>query len=308
MWGHGRYGSLARLWATAQQLGFSHLELNYHVTHQMLAELESATASPDDPPIPISSVHAPCPSGEFGGRALRRIPINSLDNDLQRTVMEHHHQSIDLAARLGAGVVVIHAGSVAPLEEKERRLRGLHALGRARSREYRALWSELVDERQAMKAPYVERTLAALRELAGHAQEHGLRLGLENRYYHFEIPDVEEMALFLDELGPAAGYWHDVGHAENQARLGFVPHQAWLERLGPRMIGTHLHDIDGLKDHRAPGLGSLSWAQVAPHIPAAAIRVLEVNTQFDETQLRRGLTLLQKEGILAPITAFREDS
>ena len=51
-----------------------------------------------------------------------------------------------------------------------------------------------------------------------------------------------------------AGYWHDVGHAEVQHRLGLV--DRWrVVRRSPATASSapHLHDVDGLRDHRAPG-------------------------------------------------------
>src|SRR3990172_6294109 len=110
------------------------------------------------------------------------------------------------------------------------------------------------------------------------AEEAGVVLGLENRLHYHEIPQPEECRELIEEL-PAGvgGYWHDVGHAEVQWRLGLVDKHLWLDTNGPRCIGCHLHDVTGLADHRAPGNGDVDWTYIRDGIPAGALPLLEVN-------------------------------
>ena len=75
----------------------------------------------------------------------------------------------------------------------------------------------------------------------------GVALGLESRLHYHEIPHPDEaLDLLADYDNASAGYWHDVGHCEVQARLGMIDRAAWFPTLTARTIGSHLHDVDGI--------------------------------------------------------------
>ena len=56
------------------------------------------------------------------------------------------------------------------------------------------------------------------------------------------------------------GFIYDVGHAQALGRLGFFPAEDWLKSL---LIAGYsvliLHDVIGLSDHFAPGLGEIDF-------------------------------------------------
>ena len=94
-----------------------------------------------------------------------------------------------------------------------------------------------------------------------YAGRFGIRLGLENRYHYMDIPTPDELEQLLELAGPdRLGFIYDVGHAQALDRLGFFPHEEWLKRFASRMIGAHLHDVIGVNDHHAPGLGEIDFA------------------------------------------------
>jgi sugar phosphate isomerase/epimerase len=72
----------------------------------------------------------------------------------------------------------------------------------------------------------------------------------------------------------------------------------WLPRLSERMIGTHLHDVDRLLDHRAPGNGSLDWRLVQSVIPARALRVLEIDQHEPDDLVAGAREFLRERGIV----------
>jgi sugar phosphate isomerase/epimerase len=88
------------------------------------------------------------------------------------------------------------------------------------------------------------------------------------------LPDELEDLLGLD-CGEVVGYWHDVGHAQVLQNLGFGMHEEWLRRFAGRIVGVHLHDVVGVTDHLAIGLGKLDWDMVARYLPAGALRTCE---------------------------------
>ncbi len=293
MWGIGRYNHLAHLVEKARDIGFTHIEINYQVTEEMLGQLKTA------PGLAVSSVHSPCPGYALAdGRWTYRLRMTSEDEDEHRPALEGALRTIDTAVTMGAPIVVLHVGSV-PLEDGlEPKLRDMYKNGKRETDEFLELRDRLLADRCARKGPYIDRAMSNLRRLVARASDCGVKIGLESRYYFHEMPDLQEMKLFLDEFGDAVGYWHDVGHSENLARLGFTPHMAWLEALSSRIIGTHIHDIDVLRDHHAPGKGTLDLAGVSPYLPAGAARVCELASSNTEEELSAGLRLLKDVGII----------
>ena len=107
---------------------------------------------------------------------------------------------------------------------------------------------------------------------------------------------TELLAPYPREL---AGYWHDVGHAEVQHRLGLTHMDAWFDELGERLLGTHLHDVQRLKDHRAPGNGDVDFEALAKRLPASAARTFEVDQHESDTDLEASLDLLRGVGVVS---------
>ncbi len=277
MWGVGRFQDMSQFVQAAQSYGFSHIELNYQVTAEMVAQ---ALGVPD---VRISSIHNPCPNSE----ASKNTPAFTLrltapEEDERQQALSYAKSTIDLAAQVGAPAIVVHVGSVAPLNDPERQLRRIAQEEGAQSERFQEGLAAFLRQRSLQVGPYLDAGRKSLAELSGYAAVKGVVLGLETRYYIHEIPNLEEMAALLNEFtGAAVGYWHDTGHAENQERLGLTPHREWLEQFGPRMVGVHLHDMQGLVDHKAPGTGDMPWEHIIPHLPPKAARVVEINNAND---------------------------
>lgn len=98
---------------------------------------------------------------------------------------------------------------------------------------------------------------------------------------------MDEIAELLSEVpGSTVGYWHDVGHAEIQQRLGFGLHEEWLSRFKDRMIGIHLHAVFGISDHHAPGRGELNSKMLVRYLPPGIVKVCELGEWNDEEQIQ----------------------
>ena len=142
--------------------------------------------------------------------------------------------------------------------------------------------------------------MSATELLAGYARQHGVALGLENRLHHHEFPLPDEaLSLLADYPDDLVGYWHDVGHAEVQARLGYVDKTAWLDALSSRTLGCHLHDVDGIGDHRAPGNGDVEWDYLARGLPADALRVFEINQRQPDDAVAGAIAFLRERGVVS---------
>ncbi len=160
----------------------------------------------------------------------------------------------------------------------------------------------MMKRRADLIGPCFEAVKRSLLELLDYAGQFRIRLGLENRYHYFDIPGLDEMDELLALADPdQLGFIYDVGHAQAMDRLGFYPHEEWLRRYAPRMIETHLHDVVGVIDHYAPGLGDVDFDMVASYLPEDAIRTFELQATNSPEQVKAGLKYLVEHGCVKSI-------
>ena len=263
----------------------------------------------------IISLHDPAPPARgharVGSKELRRADIvyTSLDDARRCQAIMLTKHSIDIAAQYGAQVVVLHLGQTRPISDVEIQLKHLAVAGHIDNTEAITLRSQLATERAYQHDEHMNALRRSLDELVKYASAQHIRLGLENRPAH-EIAGFVEMGEILSWYpDDTVGYWHDTGHAEVQAILGFTPHADWLLAYGHRIIGMHLHDAMGIENHQAPGQGSVDWTGLASLVPANALRVMEVDRTVSADALRAGVGLLRETGWLdrlVPIEPARE--
>jgi sugar phosphate isomerase/epimerase len=177
--------------------------------------------------------------------------------------------------------------------DPEKKLRALILSGRRESNEYSEIHSQMIRDRAALAPAGFEAVKKSLTELLDYANKFGICLGIENRYHYMEYPSPDELEALLNLAGPdQIGFIYDVGHAQTLDRLGFYRHEEWLKRFAPRMIGAHLHDVIGVKDHFAPGLGEIDFAMVAKYLPENAFRTCEFQPFNTPEQVKAGLNFL----------------
>jgi sugar phosphate isomerase/epimerase len=293
MWAKGRFSHMAGFIAKAKEFGFTHIEANASVSPQMLSELLKIE-------VPISSIHSPCPATSSS----RGIPISSLslsspDESDRMEAVSSTKQTIDLAASVNGKAIVLHMGEVPIDLSLQDRLYELYQEGYAQTREYNQAKEELVYRRNIQALHYLDIAKKSLQDISEYSQRKGIILGLETRFHFHEIPNMGEMEELLSNA-PAnlVGYWHDIGHAEVQQRLGFSLHEEWLSRFRDRMIGIHLHDVLGISDHHAPGKGDINWGMVTKYLPPKVIKVCEIGEWNNEEQMRGVVEFLQNKGVL----------
>ncbi len=288
-------GNLREFAAVAHSLGYEALEVNYVVPREGVEQLLNGAA------LPIASLHAPTPRLRHDdGRWSDSFNLASTDEAERRQAVAYCAATIELAARAGACCVVLHLGGVGgQMMEPERRLRRLFDSGVRQGQEVEGLRQELRRLRRERQGPHLEAARRTLADLAREASRRGVALGLENRYHYHEIPQVEEVLDLLAPYPPTlVGYWHDVGHAEVLHRLGLIDRERWLGELEDRTIGTHLHDVDGIGDHRAPGLGDVQWGYIARALPAAALRVFEIDQRQPDEAVAGAIEYLRQRGVV----------
>ncbi len=60
----------------------------------------------------------------------------------------------------------------------------------------------------------------------------------------------------------------------------------------------HLHDVRGIRDHCAPGVGSVDWGLIAANLPDAALRVCEIGEWNDVETVPGVVPFLRSQGVL----------
>lgn len=286
---------MAEFTREAHEFGFSHIELNSILATEQLEELVGIEG------LRISSIHAPCPNYlSSQGLQANSLSLSSFDEDERKEAVESVKATIELAYRVGAKVVVIHAGRIKLESALPDQLLRLYDQGQAGNDEYDEIMRRLVAVRMLFACAHIDATKESLRDLVWLAAEREVMLCMENRLHYMEIPSIPEEAETIMEEFPSEllGYWHDVGHAEVQSRLGFTPHQDWFPRLSERMIGIHLHDVRGIRDHYVPGIGDMDWEFISDNIPPNALRVCEIGEWNNPGDVRQAVSFLRSKGIV----------
>jgi len=201
------------------------------------------------------------------------------------------NRTIDTARQFGARCVVVHAGSIHTMKVAPGLLKLLEA-GKLFNKQYAKTKLDAVLAREKKIELYMRRVLDCLAPIAEHAATCNVLVGIENRQDFEEMPaewEFEEMFRRLD--APHVGYWHDFGHAQIKHNLGFIDHAQWLDRIGSRTFGAHVHDVQWpVKDHLAPFTGEVRFATLVPKLPGDADFVFEMTRSVAATDVATALT------------------
>jgi sugar phosphate isomerase/epimerase len=279
----------------AAELGFGAIELNHSMNHEHLDAFRTGVA------LPATSVHAPAPLERHSRWGWNRdLNLASVDEEERALAVRYAQRSVELASEIGARAVVVHLGQITSgAVDGELKRRELFEGGTTGGDIWAHAGTGAAQVRAQLAPPYLAQAHRSLDELATAAQAAGVVLGLETRLHYHQFPLPEEAVMLLADYPPeVAGYWHDSGHAEVLDRLGFVALDAWFERLGDRVVGTHITDVRDLVDHRAPGNGDLDFAALAAHIPPSAVRTFEVDQHEPDEDVARALDLTREVGLV----------
>jgi sugar phosphate isomerase/epimerase len=303
MWSQGRFkkdggddapDSMVEFAKKASELGFRYAEINYVIPPEGVdALIESGL-------IAFSSVHSPCPRVKMAdGKHSDALNLAAKDEGERRLAVLVAKDSVDTAVRANAKLLVVHLGGLPHVFDEEKKLRKMYDEGVRDGDDVERLRKSGIERRHKEGPSLFPQARKSLAEIAEYAAKNGVTIGLENRYHYHEYPDPDEMQILLADYPPAvAGFWLDVGHAEVLDRLGFLPHTRWLDEVGSRCVGTHVHDVDGLADHRAPGFGTADWPHYAAKLPPHIPRVNEINQRQDEDRVGGAIAYLRSVGVL----------
>ena len=282
MWMQHRFEYVADFAAAARALGFGGIELSHIVTPAMLADADVAS-------LDVRSVHFPAPilPSPFGPPA--EALLTASDDTQRRWAVAQGYASIDLAAAAGAGAVCLHLGETPASRHLEWALAQRFLGGQRGSAVYVAALAEVNADRARVAGPALDAARRSLAELAAYARPRGVRLGIESRVQHWQIPSFAELGLLLDESDPAVvGFWYDCGHVQVLHNLGLHRHEDWLAAYAGRIVGVHLHDVAGLRDHLLPGLGEIDFDRILAAIPADAVLTCELDWYYTPQEIMEG--------------------
>jgi len=293
MWALKNYPDLNDFFTVSRQLGFQKIELNHQIDSRMLLNINLDHYQ-------FSSIHEPCPADISTKELVERDWLISSENeDSRKCGVEAIKKSIALAHELDASTIVIHCGVIPSRVSYESRLRALFEAGDTQSDDYQDIKSRFIQYRQDLIGPRLIAVNKSLSELIDYAYKFHVKLGLENRFHYMDIPSIDEMGDLLSLADSSQlGFIYDVGHAQALDRLGFYPHEEWLLRYSSRMFGAHLHDVIGVTDHYAPGLGEIDFKEIAKSLPENAFRTFELLPGNTLAQVKQGLNYMVETGCI----------
>ncbi len=269
-------------------LGFGNIELSHGVRVSLVGGIQEVAKAGE---ARISSLHNFCPLPlEIQGASPDCYEFTSHRPFDQRRAVKLSLQTIDFAQRLGAPFVVLHLGRVA-MTPVTRALADLARGGQIHSREYVRLKIAAVLEREKRGPAFLARVRACLGPIVEHAAKRNVNLGIEGRFGYEEVPSERELPALLDELAaPHVGYWHDFGHIQTKANLGFLDHYEWLKSMRHRVFGCHLHDCQWpSRDHRVPFGGTIDYDRLIPLLPENCLFTWELSPSATAGEIQAGL-------------------
>jgi len=269
-------------------LGFEYAELSHGIRISLLPGILDAV---DSGLIKISSVHNFCPLPMGIDRPAPNVFQFSAENPREReNAFKHTVKTIETAARLKAPLVVLHMGSV-DMKDYTDKLIDLLEAGKKETPKFEKLREEVITKRAKKQDYFVKASYEMLHRLIPEAEKHGVLLGIENREALEEIPFDEELEYFFRDLdSPVVRYWHDTGHAQIKANLGFLDHVLHIDALEPRLAGFHIHDVEFPgRDHQQPGTGCVDFAALKRFVRPDHIKVFEFSPNMETPQVVAGV-------------------
>ncbi|MDZ4200003.1 MAG: sugar phosphate isomerase/epimerase family protein [Kiritimatiellia bacterium] len=272
--------------------GFSRIELGYDLRRDLVDGIRSRVR---DQSVQVVSVHNYCPVPMGVPRGHPEIwTLAHSDPAVRRQAVEHTAESARLAAELGAGTLVVHAGYVEMRAISPRLIR-LAEKNRLESWWGRRLVAALDRKRERLAPRHLDWLVESLKRLVPALEECGVNLGLENLPSWEAVPSEREFSSLVDRVGSdRIRYWHDIGHGAIRECMGWIAHERLLERLKPWLVGMHIHDVRfPARDHVLPGEGNLDFSVFADYSRLPIPLVLEPEREVSAEALKTACDFLR---------------
>ena len=275
--------------------GFNQIELSFTLDASTIKDIFDLSKKNA---IEVVSLHnfCPIPDGLSRETALPdSYSLASEDESQRETAVFFTKKSIDCCCKFKAGALVIHSGRV-EIEDETRSLIELYSNGLKNKHQYSEIFAKMRQDRNKKADIYFSQAIKSLKVLADYAQERGISLGIENRFYYREIPSLDEFKIIFANLrDKPVFYWHDTGHAAVAENLGFVnSSDEYLSAYADKLIGMHLHDVKGCRDHLAPLKGELDFSKLKPYLKNNTLKVIEAHYPATSQEIIKGRDYLEK--------------
>jgi len=300
-WRSKEVSSGEELLGLLSQVGITQLELDFRIPPSLYQQLQPAIRRGQ---IKVLSLHNYFPLPEevpLEKASADAFSLSSLDQDERERGIRYTLRTLRIAHEVGAEGVVLHLGRVEMDFQKERYY-WLYDRGKINSEEGKRFLEEQRELRNRNKQRHLECLFDSLEKILREAVKLGIKVGIETRLYFHEIPNYEEIGLILEKFsGSPIYYWHDTGHAAVQENLGIRRQRDFLEAYTTHLLGIHLHDTQGYRDHLPPGKGTIDFASLSPLIGDGnlpLIRIVELHPQVSKEELLAGIDYLTSIGII----------
>ena len=285
---HGT-ATAAEMIAALKNLGIIEIELSYRISEAMFQQLKKLLEKSG---LKVVSVHNyfPIPAVRSDAKGSGDLfLLSSSDKQERQKAIHYTTKTIENAAELGAGAVVLHCGVVEMNHELHKFYQYFNS-NQLHSKEAQIFIRKKLKERDSRKPRHMDSLLVSLDLLVPIAEKRRVLLGLENRYHYHELPGPDDFEIIFDKFrGASIGYWHDTGHAHANQVLGLIPKNALLPKYADRLIGVHLHDAIGLDDHILPGAGEIDFAALKPFLKADTFKVMELKPGIPASEVSGGI-------------------
>ena len=294
-WRAGQTHDAKELIEKMKETGISLLELEFRIFSETFEEIKKNCTAWG---IKIISMHAVCPSPQDRVRGAEKYLISDTEEENRVRGVDHVKQTLRNAADIGARAIILHCGRI-PLDEPINIMKTFYDEEKIQSKEAEKSLQEISQNHAANKGKNFDALLKSLDEINAEAEKLGIDVGLENRYYFFEFPDMNELKTIFSLFdGSKLGYWHDTGHAQVNETLFGISQEMLLKTFHNRLIGVHLHDVlNGYNDHNAPGCGTVDFDMVKSYLKPETIRVMEINQKVSPADVKQGIAFLKDKGI-----------
>ncbi|RME94201.1 MAG: sugar phosphate isomerase/epimerase [Verrucomicrobia bacterium] len=291
-WNSRRHTDGRAMLEEIRELGFEYAELSHGIRLSLVPGILDAV---DAGVIRISTLHNFCPLPIGITHAAPNIfKFTSRDRRERERAVRQTFQTLDLAQRVGAKLVVLHMGSL-DMRDYTHKLLELVGAGQANTPRYERLCWEVEERRQERRDAHEQHAYEILALLEREALRRGLMLGIENREALEEIPFETDFGfLFMQFNSGAVRYWHDTGHGQIKENLGFINHAEHVAGLAEHLAGFHIHDVGFPgRDHLPPGQGMIDFKALAPVVRPEHIKVLELHPSVTADEIRESLAFMK---------------
>ena len=274
MWNALKQPDGAALFDELKDLGFEKLELSRHLTLDQVEQLKPYLHV--NPPCSIHNFCPILPGTSQAGAEQDKILLSSLNADERKEAVRRTIQTMELAAELETPIVVLHLGEV-DTYDRSYLMVDLYNYGEREFEAFHQKVTEATEWRKRKEEKHRDAVLRSLDELNERALRMELCIAIENRPHYYQIPNFDEIELLFEEFyGSPMRYWHDIGHAARQEKLGVCWADKWLAQYSEHLVGVNLHDLKGLEAYHPPGTGDLEWDDIFAQLPADVLKVLEI--------------------------------